>query len=449
MRGGRRAAASTVPPVPVRSPYDRAVLRLAVPALGALVAEPLYVLADTAVVGHLGTPQLGGLALASSVLLTGYALFIFLAYSTTASVARLHGARQEGAAARQGVQGLWLALLVGVVLVAVGLPAARPLVDALGTAAVRPYALTYLSVSLAGVPAMLLTYAGTGYLRGLQDTRTPLVVAVVTSAGNLALELLLIPGLGYGVGASAAATVVAQWAGAGAYLLRVVRDASSRGVPLAPDLREVRALAVVGVDLFVRTAALRGALLLATAVASRLGPVALAAHAVALEVWNTLALVLDALAIAGQALVGRLLGAADTAAARAVTRRLVEVGVVLGVLAGATVAALSPVLPRLFTGDDRVASTAATLLLVVAVSQPLNALVFVLDGVLIGAGDARYLAGSMVASALVYAPCAVAVALLDLGVTWLWAALLVLMLGRGVALAARARGSGWVRVGAV
>ena len=414
-------------PVVRSSPYDREIVRLALPALGALLAEPLYVLADTAVVGHLGTAQLGGLAVASSVLLTGYALFVFLAYATTASVARLQGGGHDREAAAQGVQGCWLALAIALPLTVAGLLCAGPLVAALGAgpgAATHPYAAVYLRISLLGVPAMLLTYAGTGYLRGRQDTRTPLVVAAATAAGNLALELWLIYGLGLGVGASAAATVVAQYAGAAAYLWRVGVDGRRRGVRLRPDPRAVRALAVVGGDLLVRTAALRASFLLATAVASRLGPVPLAAHAVAFEVWSALALGLDALAIAGQAMVGALLGGGDEAGARAVARRLLEWGVAGGVLAGLGVAALRPWLPGLFTADDRVAALSGFLLLVVA-------------------GDARYLARSMSAVALVYAGVAALVPVLGLGIGALWAALVVLMLGRAATLAVRLRGAAW------
>lgn len=428
------------------SPYDGEIARLALPALGALLAEPLYVLADTAVVGHLGTAQLGGLAVATAVLLTGYALFVFLAYATTASVARLRGGGHERQAAEQGVQGCWLALAVALPLAAAGLVASAPLVHALGAGpgtASTGYALLYLRISLLGTPAMLLTYAGTGYLRGRQDTRTPLVVALATASGNLALELALVYGAGLGVGASAAATVLAQWAGAGVYLQRVGRDARAQGAGLRPDPRAVRALAVVGVDLLVRTAALRGALLLATAVATRLGPVALAAHAVAFEVWSTLALGLDALAIAGQAMVGRLLGAGDGPGARALAVRLLHWGVLAGLVTGVALAAASRGLPALFTADDRVARTAAPLLLAVAALQPLGAVVFVLDGVLIGAGDSRYLARSMVGAALGYAPAAVLVPLLGLPVLALWGALAVLMLGRAVALVARTHGAAW------
>ena len=430
----------------LRSAHDREILRLAVPALGALVAEPLYVLADTAVVGHLGTPQLGGVAVASSVLLTMYAVFVFLAYTTTASVARLRGAGDEREAAHQGVQGCWLALAVGVVLTAVGFAAAGPMLDLLGAGpgeATHPYALLYLRISLAGVVPMLVTFAGTGYLRGLQDTRTPLVVAAAAATGNLVLELLLVYGLGYGVGASALSTVVAQYAAGAVYVLRVAGDARQRGIGLRPDLAAVRRLAVVGVDLLVRTAALRGSLLLATAIASRLGPVPLAAHAIAFELWSALALVLDALAIAGQALIGRHLGAGSPVVAQQVARRLLALGLGSGVVLGLVVVALRGVLPGAFTDDARVAALTAFLLLVVGAVQPLNAVVFVLDGVLIGAGDARYLAVSMAGVALVFAAVAALVPVLGLGVGALWGALVVLMLGRAVTLYARFRSGAW------
>ncbi|MGH9111570.1 MAG: MATE family efflux transporter, partial [Acidimicrobiales bacterium] len=190
-----------------RSPHDREIATLAVPAFGALIAEPLYVLADTAVVGHLGTPQLGGLAVASSVLLTLYAVFIFLAYGTTAAVSRLLGAGDEREAAHQAVQSMWLALVIGVGVAAVGAALSGPLVSLMGAdGAVRTNALIYLRISLVGVPAMLVVMAGAGYLRGLQDTRTPLAVAIGSGLLNLALELGMIYGFGLGIGASAVST---------------------------------------------------------------------------------------------------------------------------------------------------------------------------------------------------------------------------------------------------
>lgn len=433
---------------PVRA-LDREILRLAVPALGALVAEPLYILADTAVVGHLGTPHLAGLAVASSVLLTAHALCIFLAYGTTASVARLLGAGRSHDAAHEAVQGLWLAAGLGVVLAVAGWAAAPALVGALGADGdVATYAERYLTVSLLGLPALLGVLAGTGYLRGLQDTRTPLVVAVASAALNLVLELVLIYGFDRGIGASAFATVVAQWAAAAVYLRRIGGAALAEGVRLAPDPSTLRRLVRVAGALVVRTSALRGALVLATAVAARIGTADVAAHQVAFELWSTAALALDALAIAGQAMVGRRLGAGDVDGARAAGRRLLQLGVGAGVLAAAVFVATRGVLPELFTDDAEVASLAAFVLWWVAGLQPLNAVVFVLDGLLIGAGDLRFLATAMPFAAAVFAAGATAVLVTDSGLGALWAAIGAFMLARLVPLAVRWQGDRWAVVGA-
>ncbi|CAN5724622.1 MATE family efflux transporter [soil metagenome] len=432
-----------------RGPHDREILRLAVPALGALIAEPLYVLTDTAIVGRLGTPQLGGLAVATTVLLTLYAVFIFLAYGTTGAVGRLLGAGDARGAAHQAVQGLWLAAVIGVTVTVVGLLAAPWLVGALGaTGAVRTNALVYLRISLLGVPPLLLILAGTGYLRGLQDTRTPLLVAVGTVVANLLLQVWFIYGLGYGIGASALSTVLAQTVGAIVYVRIVVRGARRHHVDARPDPGAIRALAVVGRDLFVRTLALRAALVLATAVATRIGVADLGAHQIAFEIWSFLALALDAIAIAGQAMIGRLLGAGDRDGARAAGRRMVEWGVMAGVASGAAVLILRPVLPRIFTTDPEVLALTGFVLWFVAVLQPVNAVAFVLDGVLIGAGDQRFLAGAMVFAAAVFAAVAVPVLALDLGIGWLWAALGVLMASRVAVLGARFHGGRWAVVGA-
>ncbi len=430
------------------SPYDREILRLAVPAFGALIAEPLYILTDTAVVGHLGTPQLGGLAIAGTLLLTGHALFVFLAYGTTASVSRLLGAGDRRAAAHEGVQGLWLALVIGVVLAVAVAATAPALVDVMGAeGAVRTNALVYLRISLLGVPALLLAQAGTGYLRGLQDTRTPLVVTAASVTANLVIELVLIYGFDQGIGASALASVVAQTGGAAVYLRIVARDVRARGIGLRPDLDAVRRLARVGRDLFVRTAALRLSLTLATAVAARIGVVELGAHQIAFELWSLCALALDAIAIAGQAITGRLLGAGDTGTARAAGRRMLGWGLWSGVALGAVLVALRPVLPGLFTDDVEVIALCAWLLWIVAALQPLNAVVFVLDGVLIGAGDMRFLAWAMAGAAVVFVPAALAVAGLGLGLGWLWGAVGLLMATRMAALLARFAGSAWLIAG--
>lgn len=433
----------------LRSPYDREIARLALPAFGALIAEPLYVLTDTAIVGHLGTPQLGGLAVASTILLTLYAVFIFLAYGTTAAVSRLLGAGDEREAAHQAVQSLWLAALIGLGVVATGLAAAEPLVGLMGAeGAVRENALIYLRISLLGVPAMLVVLAGTGYLRGLQDTRTPLVVAVTTAGVNLVVEVVLIYGLDQGIGASALATVVAQTLAAAVYLSRIGRAVAALGVGLRPHAPSLRRLGAVGRDLLVRTAALRAALVVATAVATRLGTVEVAAHQVAFEIWSFLALGLDAIAIAGQAMVGRALGAGDGGAARAAGRRMIEWGVALGATAAGAVLALRTVLPHLFSGDAAVVGLAAFLLVWVAVLQPVNAVAFVLDGILIGAGDMRFLAWAMAGAAAVFVPAAVTVAALGAGIGWLWAAIALLMAVRAGTLLARFAGDRWIVLGA-
>jgi putative MATE family efflux protein len=420
-----------------------------VPSLGALVAEPLYILADTAVVGRLGTEQLAGLAIASSALLTGYAVFIVLAYGTTAAVSRLLGAGRPDAAAREAVQSLWLALAIGVVVASAMALVAEPLVGALGAdGPVRAPATTYLRVSLAGVPFQLLVFAGTGYLRGLQDTRTPLRVAVVAAAANLVIELVLINGLGFGIGASALSTVIAQVGSAAVYAAIVLRATSRLGAPLRPDLRAIGRIARVGWDLVIRTVALRGALLVATAVAARIGTAELAAHEIAFALWNLLALALDALAIAGQSLIGLHLGAGAVDRAVEAGRRMLQLGVVGGVLLGLLVLLARPLLPGLFTTDDAVRGIAGSLLVWVAVLQPLGGVVFVLDGLLIGAGDMAFLARAMVVAALAFAVPAVGVLVLGLGIGWLWAAIGVLLVARASILGWRWRGTAWARVGA-
>ncbi|MGQ0617276.1 MAG: MATE family efflux transporter [Acidimicrobiia bacterium] len=429
--------------------YDRDIVRLAVPAFGALMAEPVYILVDTAVVGHLGTPQLGGLAVASSALLTGYALFVVLAYGTTATVARLSGAGDDQEAARQGLQGLWLALFVSVPLTAVAALGARPIVEALGAAGdVAVNAEIYLRLSAPGIPALLLVLAGTGYLRGRLDTRTPLAVAVGSNVANLGLEVLFVYGLGLGIGASATATVVAQWGAAVVYLVVIGRQVWADAIGLRPDRRSVLALARSGRDLLVRTAALRAALLVGTVIATRLGPDDIAAHQVALQVFSLLTFALDAIAIAGQALVGTALGAGRRDDAVAVSRRMLRWGLVGGCLLGTAVLAARPWLPQLFSDDPKVTALAGFLLVAVALLQPVSGVVFALDGILIGAGDQRFLAVAMVGAFAAFAVVAGAASAADSGIGWLWAAIGVLMVARLVPLYVRFRRGHWAVAGA-
>jgi putative MATE family efflux protein len=294
-----------------------------------------------------------------------------------------------------------------------------------------------------------VTYAAVGWLRGRQDTKTPLLVALVSAAVNLVLEIVLILGLGYGVGASAASTVLVQWAAVAVYLAGLGRQAVVLQVGLRPLGRAVGRLARVGLDLLVRTVALRLALAAATAVAARLGPAQVGAHQIAFELWNTLALALDAIAIAAQALVGRLLGADDAAGARAATRRMVELGLAFGVAVGLVLLALRDVLPHAFTDDPQVVQLASFVLLFAALLQPVNAVVFVLDGVLMGAGDMRYLAVSMVISAALFLVLAGILVATGAGLGWLWTAIGVLMLARLATLVARLRTDVWLVTGAI
>ncbi len=435
---------------PARRSYDRDLARLAFPALGALVAEPIYVLTDTAIVGQLGTAPLAGLALASAVLLTGYSIFVFLAYGTTAAVSRLLGAGERGQAAHQAVQGLWLALGAGVVLALAGWAGGGHLLRLLGaTGDVATNARTYLDISLVGFPALLVSLAAVGYLRGLQDTRTPLLVALATAVGNGVVESVLVFGFGFGIGASALSTVLAQTVAAAVFVERIRRSVRGLGISLVPDLGTIRRLLVVGAHLLVRTAALRGSLLVGVAVAARIGTDDLAAYEVGFQVWSLLALALDAVAIAAQSLVGRALGAGDVAAAQAIGRRAILWGVVAGVVLGMVVLASRGVVPALFSDDPTVRSLVGLSLLAVAVMQPLNGAVFALDGILIGAGDQRFLAWAMAAAFAVFAASATAVVRSDGGLEALWAAMGVFMLARFIVLQVRFVSDRWSVVGSV
>ena len=443
-------ATPSTPRLRLRSPYDREILRLAVPALGALIAEPLYVLADTAIVGHLGTRQLAGLAVAGIVLTAAFAIFNFLAYSTTGAVARRLGAGHRAEATSIGVDAGWLALGLGVGLMVLGLLLAPRLVDAMGASAgARPFAITYLRISAIGAPLYLLSLAGAGFLRGMQDTRTTLVIAVGANVVNLALEVVLVYGLHTGIAGSAWGTVIAQLCAALAYLGIVRRFARETGAPLTPDPAGVKTVAVIGGPLIVRTGSLLAVSLTVTALAARIDDVAVSAHQIAFQVNLLLALMLDAIAIAAQAMVGRYLGAREPDVARAASNRMIELGVLAGVAIGLVVAATAPWFPDLFTNDPSVTHLAAQVLVIVAVMQPLAAVVFVLDGVLIGAGDQRYLAIAMlVASFGVFAPIAAVVALSGGGLLALWGAIAAWIVARAVGMVGRFVGPRWQRVGA-
>ena len=437
---------------PARS-NAREILRLAVPAFGALIAEPLFLLADSAIVGHLGVAELAGVGLASTVLHTAVGLMVFLAYSTTPAVARAIGDGKLGKALAAGRDGVWLALLLGVVLAVLGFIFAEPLVGFMGaTGDVRGFAVDYLRWSMPGLAAMLLIFAGTGVLRGLQDTRTPLVVATAGFAVNIALNWFFVYGLNLSVAGSAIGTSIAQWAMAAVYLVMVGRNARHHNVSLKPDWHGIRAMTKVGSWLMLRTLSLRLAILTTVVVVTAQGAVNLAAHQLAMTIFSFLAFALDALAIAAQALIGKELGARNAGRARELTRTMVRWGLGFGVITGVLLAAAAPWAGYLFTSDAGVINALTLALWVLAVGQPLAGYVFVLDGVLIGAGDARYLAIAGVVNLAVYLPLLAAVHLIRpdgaAGLVWLWLAFaLGYMLARGVTLGLRARTDKWMVLG--
>jgi putative MATE family efflux protein len=433
----------------VRRQHDREIVALAVPAFGALVAEPLFVMADSAIVGHLGTAQLAGLGVASALLTTAVSVFVFLAYATTAAVARRVGAGDLKAAIRQGMDGVWLALLLGAAVIAVVLPTAPGLVDLFGASeTAAPYATTYLRISSLGIPAMLGVLAATGVLRGLQDTKTPLYVAVAGFVSNAVLNVVLVYGADLGIAGSAWGTVIAQWGMALVYLVVVVRGARKHGASLRPDAAGIKASAHAGVPLLVRTLSLRAILMIATAVAARLGDADIAAHQIILSLWSLLAFALDAIAIAGQAIIGRYLGAGDAEGAKAVCRRMVQWGIAAGVVLGVLVVIARPVFLPLFTSDSAVTDTALPALVIVALSQPISGVVFVLDGVLMGAGDGPYLAWAMLLTLAVFTPAALLVPTVGGGLTALWVTMTLMMTVRMLTLWLRTRSGRWIVTGA-
>ena len=378
------------------------------------MAEPLFLLADSAMIGHLGVVQLAGLGVASAVLQTIIGLMVFLAYATTPAVARRLGHGDERGAVSLGVDGLWLSLGLGVVIGAAGWFLSPTLVGSFGaTDAVAQQADTYLGISMLGIPAMLLVFGATGLLRGLQDTTTPLVVA---------------------------------------YLVVILRHARRTGASLRPHRAGLGGAARSGGWLFLRTVSLRAAMLIAVFVATDLGTDELAGFQLVMTLFATLAFALDALAIAAQALVGKGLGAGDVGGVRAVLVRCLQWGVGSGIVLGLVVALASPVIGLVFTSDPKLAALIVPALIVLAVTTPLGGIVFVLDGVLIGAGDAKYLAITGLLNTVVFLPFALAVLAWapggPTGLTWLALAFFVGYLGaRATTLGLRARTSGWMRTG--
>lgn len=433
---------------------NRDILRLAVPALGALVAEPLFLIVDAALVGHLGVVPLAGLGIASAVLQTIVGLMVFLAYSTTPAVARRFGAGDPGKAVSVGIDGMWLALGLGAVLAIAGWFATPLIVPLFGaTPAVAEQAEIYLGLSMWGLPAMLIVFAATGLLRGLQDTVTPLWIAGLGFGANALLNWLFIYGFGWGIAGSAAGTVVAQWSMVAAFVVVVGRVARRHAASVRPQRDGVRGSARSGGWLFLRTVSLRAALLATVGVATGLGTDELAGWQVAFTIFSTAAFALDALAIAAQALIGKGLGAGEEPFVRRVLGRTLAWGAWFGVIVGVIVGAFSGVIGLLFTGDAALAALVMPALVVLALAQPVCGVVFVLDGVLIGAGDVKYLALAGVLNLVPFLPALVLVAVLhpsgSAGLAWLAVSFFgVYMLARLATLGWRVRGATWLTTGA-
>ncbi len=425
----------------------REVLRLAAPALPVLAAEPLYLLVDTAVVGRLGVVPLAGLAIAGVLFAQVTSQLNFLSYGTTARAARLHGAGRRADAVAEGGQATWLALAVGLTILGVGQLVAGPVAGIFaGDGPIAAAAVSWLRIALFGAPLILVTLAGNGWMRGVQDTVRPLRYVLAGNGLSAVACPVFVHVLGWGLPGSAAANVAGQAVGAGLFLLALRRE---RGFA-RPDLATMRAQLVLGRDLIARSLAFQVCFLSAAAVAARFGAASVAAHQIVLQLWFLMALVLDAVAIAAQSLVGAALGAAGAARARALAGQVTRYGLVLGTGFAALFAALVTVLPPVFTSDATVLALVPVAWWFFVAMQPVSGVVFALDGVLLGAGDAAFLRTStLVAALLGFLPLIWASLVFGWGLAGIWTGLSLFMLLRLVAVGMRARSDRWLVTGAV
>ena len=429
----------------LRSPHDREILRLALPALGALAAEPLYVLVDTAIVGHLGRPQLAALGLAGTVLAGAFTIFNFLTYGTTAVVARASGAGEQERAARLAAQALWVSVGIGLLLLAACEALAGPLLRALGAhGRSGDYALTYFRIAAIGLLPALVALAGQGYLRGVSNLRRPLEIVVVANVVNAVLEVLFVYGFRWGIAGSAAGTAIAQTGMGLAFAVELLRP---HAISKRPSLQAMRPMLRVGRQIFVRTTALYASFLVAASVCARMGDPQLAAHQVASQLFFFLALILDSVAIAGQVIVGRMLGAGDPDSAHASAVRMIGWSAVVGGAFAIVLLPLADVVPRAFTSDPLVLHETAELWPYFVLMQPLAGAAFALDGILIGAGDTAYLMWSMIAASAIFITLASVALARDWGIVGVWIALDVLIAARLGLLWIRFAGRRWAVVG--
>jgi putative MATE family efflux protein len=431
------------------SRHDGDIARLAVPSLAALAVEPLLLISDAAIVGHLGTAELAGVSLASALLMNTVYLLVFLSFGTTATVGRYVGAGDMRAALSAGLDALWLAFTVGILLLGAGQLAGPALLRLLGGAGpAAPFATDYLRVSLLGLAPMLMIFACMGLLRGLGDATFPLVVAVVTLVCNVALSLLLVYVAGLGVVGCALGTALAQLLGAIVLGHRVATLALAEGVSLRPRPFRMRETAIAGLPLLARTITLRIAMLAMTFVATSLGVVSLAAFQLVYVMSSALEILAGALGIVGQILISQHLGGGALDDARGAARRLVQWGMLLHVALGLGLLLCHSVVLRAFTTDVNVMNQAEPALLVLAVIQPLGGIVFVLDGVLMGAGDGRFLARAGLVSLALLLPMLGWVYVTGAAVSALWWSWGGYLLVRAITLLARQCRGRWLIAGA-
>jgi putative MATE family efflux protein len=426
---------------------DRRIFALALPALGSLAAEPLYLLVDTAVIGHLGKESLAGLAVGAALLGNAIWLMNFLAYGTTSRASRLFGAGRRHEAVERGVQATWLGAIVGVLLLIVLQAFADPLTRLIAGdhPETQAAALGWLRVALFGVPFVTIVLAGCGWLRGVQELRKPLFYLIASNIVSAALAPLLVYGFDMGLNGSAYANVVGQIFAAALFLQALVRER----VSLRPYRQGMIEQLGAARDLGIRTIALEATFLSATAVASRLGPEQVAAHLIAIQLWYFLALTLDAFAIAAQALIGELLGADEIVAARATARRLCELGAIVGAIFGGIILAGWRIIPRLFTNDEDVVQATGAAWIWFGGMQPIAGVVFAIDGILVGAGDTAFMRNfTLVAVLCGYLPCMLGTIYLDWGLTGLWVGITLFILIRFVLGGTRTLRGAWAIGGA-
>lgn len=419
----------------------RRILGLAIPALGVLAAAPLYVLVDTAVIGRLGAVPLAGLALGGTLFTLVSSQLTFLSYGTTSRAARLHGAGRRAAAVTEGVQATWLALAVGVALLLVAQLVAGPVARLMaGDGPIAEAATSWLRIAVLGAPMVLVTMAGNGWMRGVQDTRRPLLFVLTGNAISAVLCPVLVYPLGFGLEGSAITNLVGQSISAALFIRALVVER----VSLRPSGATMRAQLSMGRDLVLRTLGFQVCFVSATSVAARTGADTVAAHQVVWQLWTFLSLVLDSLAIAAQSLVGAALGAGSVRDAKGIARQIAYYALAFGVLLGALFALLSGVLPGLFTNDAAVLAEIPHAWWFFVALQPVAGVVFGLDGVLLGAGDAAYLrTATLISAGLGYLPMIWLSLAFDWGLAGIWTGLSMFMVLRLVTLLLRVRSGRW------